>query len=857
MSQAVGDLIVNLDLNDAKFTERYNYVKRGLEGIGSAANDAALEVQSAFTRQELYARKAGISIGQYNAAMRSLPAQFTDIATQLAGGQSPFLILLQQGGQIKDQFGGVKGALLGVADYAKTLAGFITPTTLGITALVSGVGLLAYNWNQGRLQASAYNQAIASTGNISGQTADSLARITAQIVKNADAGKSAVAAAVAQATGLGLTVDQIRQVSETAILLSKNTGASVKDLVAELGKIPQDPLKAFVDINQQYNFANLALYEQVRHMVDLGDKAGATKLIIDSLGDSQKNFKDASKSDLDDLSNSWQGLIEKVKNYKFWSDRVADNATTAQLPEFRPGTGSVVVDSINDTMAQGNKERQQALDNQIEKENHLAAIKEQQRNATAELNRQQVSANIEADKFLESARTNAQIRNDLQTKYQRQLEQGLITQDKFNKLTAAINEKYKDPKTPKTTVPAGDKASDREAAELIALQAQLKVLQQHTGLNDVISQQRKDLWKTEAQFSVLEEAAGQRKLSKEEESLLANKARILALAQQKALLGDQITAQEQLNKRMDTATKYTNQMSAKQSALTDSATLSDRAAGRKLAYAQLESGWKNAGGNTTDVDYQRELTALNQYYAAEDSLRGDWLSGAKKGFAEYLDSATNVYSAMQNAASSALGGMSDMLTELVTTGKTSFKSFTVSILKSIVQITNQLLVAWAVQKAMGWVAGSFDGPQGGGIGSPSFVGPVQAWKGGYIPEYDGGGYTGPGGKFEPKGIVHGGEFVFTKESTARLGVGNLYRLMRGYASGGFVGNATSGSLQTGVSVYAPVSVTTPQSTQGQQGSANADALGRVYQQVVDKSIREGIERESRPGGMIWALTKTR
>jgi hypothetical protein len=36
-------------------------------------------------------------------------------------------------------------------------------------------------------------------------------------------------------------------------------------------------------------------------MVDLGDKAGATKLIIDSLGDSQKNFKDASKSDLDDL----------------------------------------------------------------------------------------------------------------------------------------------------------------------------------------------------------------------------------------------------------------------------------------------------------------------------------------------------------------------------------------------------------------------------------------------------------------------------------------------------------------------------------------------------------------------------
>lgn len=856
MAQAVGDLIVNLDLNDAKFTERYNYVKRGLEGIGVAANDTTLEVQNAFSRQELYAKKAGISIGQYNAAMRSLPAQFTDIATQLAGGQSPFLILLQQGGQIKDQFGGVKGALLGVADYAKTLAGFVTPTTLGITALVAGVGLLAYNWNQGRLQANAYNQSIAATGNISGQTADSLARITAQIVKNADAGKSAVAEAVAQATGLGLTVNQIRQVSETAILLSKNTGASVKDLVTELSKIPQDPLKAFVDINQQYNFANLALYDQVKHMVDLGDKAGATKAIIEELANSQKKFGDVSVSSLNLTGSWWDDLIVKIKDYKLTFDSLKAPDSTG-LKDQGIRTGGKELPGWDYTT------RQQATPEiptiEVTKAGLQDLIALQQANAAKakQFNNEQISANNEADKFLETARTNAQIRNDLQTKYQRQLEQGLITQDKFNKLTTAINEKYKDPKTPKTTVPAGDKAGDQQAAELLALQTQLKVLQQHQGVNDVISQQRKDLWKTEAQFSVLEEAAGQRKLSKEEESLLANKERILALAQQKALLGDQITAQDQLNKRMDTATKYENQMSAKRSALTGSATLSDRAAGRNLAYAQLESGWKNAGGNTTDVDYQRELAALNQYYAAEDGLRSDWLSGAKKGFAEYLDSATNVYSAMQNAASSALGGMSDMLTNLVTTGKASFKSFAISILKTIAQITNQLLVAYAIQKAMGWVTSSFDGPQGGGIGSASFVGPVQAWNGGYIPEFDGGGYTGPGGKFEPKGVVHGGEFVFTKESTARLGVGNLYRLMRGYASGGYVGNATSGSLQTGVNVYAPVSVTTQQTTQGQQNSANADAVGRAYQQVVDKSIREGIEREIRPGGVIWNLTKAR
>ncbi|WP_437888349.1 phage tail tape measure protein [Phytobacter sp. V91] len=890
MAQAVGDLIVNLDLNDAKFTERNNYVKRGLEGIGTAANDTALEVQSAFSRQEASAKKAGISIGQYNAAMRSLPAQLTDIATQLAGGQSPFLILLQQGGQVKDSFGGLAPMLqvfgdslfgfstktteateqtsesLGdvseqfnnTAEAAGKLGrvrGFLTPTTLGVGALAVAVGLLIYNWYQARQQSEVFNQSLAKTGSISGQTADGLARIAAQVAKNTDVSTSSAAAAVAQATSIGLTTSQIKQVSETALIMSSTTGESVKNLVAELAKIPQDPLKAFVDINQQYNFANLALYEQVKHMVDLGDKAGATKLIIDSLGDSQKNFKDASKSDLDELADYWQGLIDKLKNYKLWSDTVADHATSVKLPQFNQGTGSAVFDNINQQMRDQSAVIATNWENINDSAGNLLGFVTQVNVKSREYNRDQVSANIEADKFLETARTNAQIRNDLQAKYQRQLDQGLISQEKFNRLTIAINEKYKDPKAPKTTSPAGDRAEDKASAELIALQAQYKVLQQHKGINDVISQQRKDLWTTEAQIQVLEDASGRRKLSAQEQSLLAHSKEVLSLKEQLAIKGDQVVAQEQLNKRMDTSAKYVTQMTAKQVALTGSASLSSRQSDRNLAYAQLESGWKNAGGKTTDIDYQKELTALNQYYATEDSLRSDWLSGANRGFSEYLDTATNVYSSMQGAAQGAMTGMSNMLTNMVTTGKASFKSFTISVLSSIAQITNQLFVAYTLQKAMGWISAAYYGPQGGGEGSASFVGPKMAWSGGYIPEYDGGGYTGPGGKYEPKGIVHGGEFVFTKESTARLGVGNLYRLMRGYAAGGYVGNNTSAISPSGVSVYAPVSITTQQGNSDQKGST--DQLGRAYQKVIDTSVREGIAKELRPGGILWAANNGR
>ncbi|MBG2804144.1 phage tail tape measure protein, partial [Proteus mirabilis] len=79
-------------------------------------------------------------------------------------------------------------------------------------------------------------------------------------------------------------------------------------------------------------------------------------------------------------------------------------------------------------------------------------------------------------------------------------------------------------------------------------------------------------------------------------------------------------------------------------------------------------------------------------------------------------------------------------------------------------------------------------------------------------------YTGHGGKFEPKGIVHGGEFVFTKEATAKLGVGNLYRLMhavQGYASGGFVG-AVAGRI--------PV---TPQPTLARAGGVQMTVVNHI------------------------------
>ena len=68
---------------------------------------------------------------------------------------------------------------------------------------------------------------------------------------------------------------------------------------------------------------------------------------------------------------------------------------------------------------------------------------------------------------------------------------------------------------------------------------------------------------------------------------------------------------------------------------------------------------------------------------------------------------------------------------------------------------------------------------------------------GQVGLFASGGYTGNGGTHEPKGVVHGGEYVFSKKRVNQIGLGNLERLHKGYASGGFVAGAGSMPILAG------------------------------------------------------------
>ncbi|MEC5321567.1 phage tail tape measure protein, partial [Brenneria populi subsp. brevivirga] len=165
-----------------------------------------------------------------------------------------------------------------------------------------------------------------------------------------------------------------------------------------------------------------------------------------------------------------------------------------------------------------------------------------------------------------------------------------------------------------------------------------------------------------------------------------NKDKVLAQAEINAKLGDQIVAQERLNKLQDSSHKYVTQMSEKTAAMKDSAGLSSRESQRMLEVAQLQQGWLNQGGNLSDSGLQAELEVLRKHYAEQDSLRADWQAGAKSAWAEYVDAATNAYSQVQQVGFSALNGLSSQLTQVLTSGKSNFKEFTKSILSMLTEI---------------------------------------------------------------------------------------------------------------------------------------------------------------------------
>ena len=177
-----------------------------------------------------------------------------------------------------------------------------------------------------------------------------------------------------------------------------------------------------------------------------------------------------------------------------------------------------------------------------------------------------------------------------------------------------------------------------------------------------------------------------------------------------------------------------------------------------------------------------EITKLKERMAViketENQRKSNPIAGIKDGINQIQDSFGDMAANMSQVTQNAFNGMADALTDFVMTGKADFRSLAQSILRDISSMIIKMMIFNSLKAAFGDTAfGKFFGFSGGG----------------YVGGYASGGYTGDGGKYQPAGVVHRGEYVITKEATSRLGIGFLNHLNygRGYATGGAVGSIPS------------------------------------------------------------------
>lgn len=239
--------------------------------------------------------------------------------------------------------------------------------------------------------------------------------------------------------------------------------------------------------------------------------------------------------------------------------------------------------------------------------------------------------------------------------------------------------------------------------------------------------------------------------------------------------------------------------------------------------AQLDAEIIKLKARRAEIERQKALAQSNP------------LLGLQDGIVKFGEAANNVMANVSQITQNALGGMSDVLTDFVLTGKANFNDLAQSIIKDISAMIMKMMVFKALESA---------------FGGTSF-GKLLGFSQGGLVGFDNGGFTGLGGKYTPAGIVHKGEYVITKEATSRLGVDYLnflnYGTRRGFANGGGVAvpkvpmvKAKTQNANVSIKVInngEPVDAKVTQKQQGEQLQVTVELMRKIAKQEASSMLQ--------------------
>nr|ELR5034445.1 phage tail tape measure protein [Providencia stuartii] len=723
--------------------------------------------------------------------------------------------------------GGLKGTLNDLLSTTR-LGGIARGGIIGVVS-ASVVGLMKVLFDA-ESEFTKFNKQLILTGNYANKSASQLNEM-ARAMSGAGITRSEMANVISSVVGTGVfSNNEIARVSKAAAQMNYITGQAIDTTIDQFKRLQDEPLKMSLELEKANHHLTAAQLEQIRTLELQGNKTEAARLAIDAYAQSINDGANDIVENLGFLESAWKGVQEAAKNA--WDEmlnigrkkdlRQQVNEYERMLVEFQINPASKGIFFAKTNMLPDELKAKVA---ELRKQLADVELKEAQEQAEKTFQQQQVEKFRIQQYYHDKYASPETKRNEELAKLKANKHN--FTDEQYKEYEERIKYIYRDRKMPGSgrssayKVDAGTRLDEENQKALTSLQAQLKVLKEHKTVSDVISSERKKLWDMEAKISVLEEAKATRKLTKDEQALLAKKEIILESQKALAVAGDAVELQKQHNRELDRQLKRVEEINARSRALELGAGKSDRMYQRDIALEKAKS--------------PDERKALEEYYAKEDSIRANWELGVKKGFAEFQERATDVYGNVAQISQSAFQGMSNSLSDFVLTGKANFADFT----RSFLEMTTKMLMQMAMLNAMKAAFG------GNAVGN--FLG---------LKGHSEGGYTGDGGKYQPMGIVHGGEFVFTKEATQRLGIANLYRLMdygqKGYASGGYVGGSAPMSVTQPTAFIARnpqvagggnvqinlggINIESGQQQQPSSNQTNASSLKREFQQMIEVGV---------------------